>query len=144
MSDSIAGAGAAPARAEEKSVVDSLGRKITLRVLDPADMLDFLEAAGSASSNPGWVRYASIIVSVSAIADVPIPPAIRKADILQTARRLGNEGFAAVSRYLFDDVAEAPAGDTIGELAKNPAAPLAFEMLCISSAKGCRTKPPCV
>lgn len=103
----------------EKSVVDSLGRKISLRILDPADMLDLLEAAGSASSNAGWIRYASVISSVSSIADIPVPIASRKSDILATARRLGNEGFAAVGAYLFGDGTAAPANADVEDIAKN-------------------------
>ena len=103
----------------DKSVTDSLGRRIVLRVLDPADMLDLLEAAGAASSNVGWVRYASVIASVSVINDVPVPFATKKSDILAIARKLGNEGFAAVGKYLFGDD-ETPGADqaTVG-MAKN-------------------------
>ena len=107
-----------------KSVTDAGGRKITLRVLDPADMLDLLEAAGSMSSNAGWVRYASVIASVSAIGDVPVPLATQKSHILATARKLGNDGFAAVAKEMFGDGAtDAPddpgAAPTPEELAKN-------------------------
>ncbi len=106
------------------TITDAAGRKIVLRVLDPADMLDLLEAAGAASTNAGWVRYASVIASVSSIGDVPVPLARRKADILTVARKLGNEGFAAVGEYLYGkpatgDETDAPAAPATEELAKN-------------------------
>lgn len=106
---------------EERTVTDSNGRIITLRVLDPADMLDLLEAAGPASANVGWIRYASVVASVSAIDGVPVPIASTKAHILAAARKLGNEGFAAVGKFLYGDGTEVPAGepDRPEEVVKN-------------------------
>jgi hypothetical protein len=103
----------------ERSVTDARGRKIVLRVLDPADMLDMLEAAGTASSNVGWVRYASVISSVASIDDVPVPISSTKLQIRAVARRLGNDGFAAVGTFLFGDDTAAPADGELEGLAKN-------------------------
>ena len=101
----------------DQTVTDVKGRKIVLRTLDPSDMLDLLEAAGSASSNAGWVRYASVISSVSSIDEIPIPIALNKAAIKNTAKMLGNDGFAAVGAYLFGDGVEAVTD--VEQVAKN-------------------------
>ena len=84
-------------------VVDSTGRKIAVTALDPADMLDLLEAAGDASANSGYMRYAMVICSVSNIDGVPVPRPTKKNEIKALAKRLGNEGFAAVTKSLFGD-----------------------------------------
>ena len=98
-------------------VVDSTGRKIVITSLDPADMLDLLEAAGDASANSGYMRYAMVVCSVSKIDEMPIPRPTKKNEIKALAKRLGNEGFAAVAKALFGE------GDSAGrdevELAKN-------------------------
>jgi len=96
-------------------VVDSKGRKIVINPLDPADMLDLLEAAGDASANAGYMRYAMVICSVSEIDGVPVPRPSKKADIKALARRLDNDGFAAVTRSLFG----AEASADVAETAKN-------------------------
>lgn len=115
MADELSNTPTAP-----DSVVDAKGRTITLRILDPADMLDLFEAAGSASSNAGWVRYASVVASVSGIDGVPIPIPAKKEAIRTLARRLGNDGFAAVAKFLFGDGEGAPKDDIdVGQVAKN-------------------------
>lgn len=95
-------------------------RKFTLRVLDPADTLDLLEAAGDASSNAGWVRYAMAVCSVAEIDGVPVPMPANKDAIRAQGRRLGNVGFAAIAKVLFGsaDTESAPTGDAT-ETAKN-------------------------
>ena len=82
-------------------VADAKGRKITVSPLDPADMLDLLEAAGDASANSGYIRYAMVVCSVSMIDSLPIPRPAKKADIRALAKRLDNDGFAAVASALF-------------------------------------------
>ena len=82
-------------------VTDAKGRKIVVNPLDPADMLDLLEAAGDASANSGYIRYAMVVCSVSMIDGLPIPRPSKKADIRALAKRLENDGFAAVASALF-------------------------------------------
>lgn len=93
------------------TITDAKGREIAVTVLGPADMLQLLEAAGDASSNAGYVRYASVIYSVSAIDGIPVPKPSMKKHILDNAARLGNEGFAAVATHLFGDAEPADGGD---------------------------------
>lgn len=92
------------------TITDAKGRKIDVTVLGPADMLQMLEAVGDASSNAGYVRYASVVYSVSAIDGVPMPRPTQKRHILDAAARLGNEGFAAVATHLFGDAEPADGG----------------------------------
>ncbi|MFT8764598.1 MAG: hypothetical protein ABF809_11455, partial [Gluconobacter potus] len=58
-----------------QEVVLSDNRRLTLREIDPADMLDLIEAAGSAingASASAWLGYAEMICSVPAIDGVPV------------------------------------------------------------------------
>jgi hypothetical protein len=98
-----------PDNGTESFVTDSLGRTLGLKTMGPAGMLDLIEAAGDQSGNPSWVRSAMIIAAVASIDAVPIPVAVTKDQVKANARRLGNEGFAAVAKVLFgeDDAGEA-------------------------------------
>lgn len=87
--------------ADTITTTDAGGRVLVLRVLDPADMLDLLEAAGEASANVGFMRYAMVICSVAMIGDVPVPLPGKREEMKAVARRLGNDGFAAVSKAMF-------------------------------------------
>lgn len=98
-------------------VTDAGGRKITVQPLDPADMLDLMEAVGNASSNVGYVRYAMVICAVTMVDDVPVPRASKKAEIKALARKLGNDGFSAVAKELFGDDTAADSSEV--ETAKN-------------------------
>ena len=97
-------------------VTDAKGRKITIQPLDPGDMLDLMEAAGDASSNVGYVRYAMVVCSVIMIDAVPVPRATKKAEIKALGRKLGNDGFSAVANATFGDDA---ASSNEAEAAKN-------------------------
>ncbi len=75
------------------------GRKLSLCELDPGDMLDLIEAAGSAVSGPSaspWLAYAQMICSVRAIDGVPVQMPQTKDEIKDLARRIGNDGLAAL------------------------------------------------
>jgi hypothetical protein len=104
--------------ADKLTVTDAGGRKLTLRALDPADMLDLLEAAGDASVNQGYIRYAMVVCSVEQIDNLPIPAPSSKDQIKALGRRLGNTGFSAAAKALFGDPA-APAADKVAATAKN-------------------------
>lgn len=86
---------------ETKSATDENGKRYTIRVLDPADMLDLLEAAGDLSGNAGWVRYAMMLCSVSEIDGVPVPMPAKKSDVRALAKRIGNAGLKAIDQVLF-------------------------------------------
>lgn len=88
------------------------GRRLTLRALDPADMLDLIEAAGSAVIGPSastWLGYAEMICSVTAIDGVPVQMPVTKDQIRALARKIGKEGIAALDPLFLksDDGAEA-------------------------------------
>jgi hypothetical protein len=102
---------------EKIETVDASGRKIVISPLDPADVLDLMEAAEDASSNVGFVRYAMVICSVSDLGGVPVPRPRDKNGMKALARKLGNEGFTAVSKALFGG--DKPAEDKTVETAKN-------------------------
>jgi hypothetical protein len=72
------------------------GRTFELRDLDPGDMLDLIEAAGSASASSAWMRYAVMICSVRAISGKPIMMPRTKQAIRELAVRIGNEGVDAL------------------------------------------------
>lgn len=99
------------------TVKDSDGRVLEISPLDPADMLDLLEAAEGASSNAGFVRYAMVVCSVSAIDNVPVPRPVNKDGMKALARRLGNDGFAAVTKAMFGEPEKRT--DDVAATAKN-------------------------
>lgn len=104
MSDAPAADAAPPvpaASVDGMVVTDSMGRRLRLRILDPGDTMDLLEAAGPSSSYPGFMQYAMAVCSVSAINDVPVPLPTDRKSLRATGKLLGNDGFAAMSRVLF-------------------------------------------
>ncbi|GBQ88294.1 hypothetical protein [Asaia krungthepensis] len=95
------------------------GHDLSLRALDPADMLDLIEAGGSAVSGPSasaWLSYAQMICSVSAINGVPVQMPATKDEIKDLARRIGNDGLSALQEVF---VADASAGDGMLDTSKN-------------------------
>lgn len=77
------------------------GRSLGIRVMDMADMLDLMEAAGSESTNQGWMNLAVPAVSVMDIDGTPVPFPKDRARIKDRARKLGNERMAAIIWALF-------------------------------------------
>ena len=98
-----------------KTVTDRNGRVIGYREMNPADMLDLLEAAGAASQNGGWVAYAITICSVTAIDGNPVPTPRTKDQVKALAARLGNASYVALANEMFG-----PAPATEGEAAVSP------------------------
>jgi len=85
------------------------GRRISVREIDPADMLDLIEAAGSAmngASASAWLSYAQMICAVTAIDGVPVQMPATKAEIKDLARRLGVTGVKALQPYFYDEAPE--------------------------------------
>ncbi|RUT27434.1 hypothetical protein C0V97_01305 [Asaia sp. W19] len=80
------------------------GRSLTLRELDPGDMLDLIEAGGSAVSGAAasaWLSYAQMICTVRAVNGVPVQMPASKDEVRDLARRIGNEGVMALQPLFF-------------------------------------------
>ncbi len=84
------------------------GRRFALREANPGDMLDLIEAAGSAASSTAWMRYALMICSVSSIDGKPIMMPATKQSVRELGRKIGNTGMEALARahYPDDEVAD--------------------------------------
>ncbi|WP_239479216.1 hypothetical protein [Lichenicola cladoniae] len=78
-------------------------RRFALREANPGDMLDLIEAAGSAASSAAWMRYALMICSVSAIDGKPVMMPTTKEAVRELGRRVGNGGMDALSRVHYPD-----------------------------------------
>ena len=71
------------------------GRKLGLKEIDPGDMLDLIEAAGSAMSGRSagaWLGYAQMIATVTSIDGVPVQFPATKDEVKELARKIGNTG----------------------------------------------------
>jgi hypothetical protein len=98
-------------------VITASGVRLGLREIDPGDMLDLIEAAGSAMNGASasvWLSYAQMVCSVTAIDGVPVPMPVSKDEVKALARRIGNEG-VAVLHPLFEEAGP----DETEVLAKN-------------------------
>ncbi|GBR54990.1 hypothetical protein AA106555_1892 [Neokomagataea thailandica NBRC 106555] len=83
------------------------GRILALKELDPADMLDLIEAAGAAANGPSagaWLGYAEMICSVTAIDNVPVQMPVTKDEIRDLARRIGKAGLISLQLAFDEDV----------------------------------------
>lgn len=84
--------------AEERSVVDIFGRRLTVRKVTALDKLRLLKAAGpELAMNQPWLSMAIVAASVAAIDGVPIPRPSTEAQIEALVGRLGDEGIEAVA-----------------------------------------------
>lgn len=82
------------------------GTVLSLGELDPGDLLDLIEAGGSAmagASAGAWLNYAQMICSVRAINRVPVQMPATKNEIRELARKIGNEGVSALHPLFFSD-----------------------------------------
>lgn len=89
----------------EKIVLES-GRTLYLKEVDPGDMLDLIEAAGSAmrgDSSSAWLAYAQTIATVARIDDRPFPFPTTKEEVRALARLVGNDGLEALHEVLNRD-----------------------------------------
>jgi hypothetical protein len=102
---------AARADGDPMVVTDGRGRTIRLREMNPGDMMDLLEAAGPASTNQGYLQYATAVITVAEIDGVPVPKPRNQDQLRAAAVRLGNDGLVAVTRHLYPG-AEQPADST--------------------------------
>lgn len=83
------------------SVVDSLGRCLTLRRLTALDKLRLFKAAGpELALNQPWLAMAILASSVIAIDDIPVPSPSNEAQIEALVGRLGDSGIEAIAEAL--------------------------------------------
>ncbi|PYD59240.1 hypothetical protein [Gluconacetobacter entanii] len=87
-----------------KEITTASGKKLELRELDPGNMLDLIEVAGTAmrsASAGAWMWYAQMICSVDAIDGVPVEMPETKEQVKQLARRIGNDGIVALQAVFY-------------------------------------------
>lgn len=90
-------------------ITTSDGVKLSLKELDPGDMLDLIEAAGSAmggQSSGAWLGYAQMICSVNAIDGVPVHMPSTKGEVKELARRIGNLGIVALQPVFYGSISQ--------------------------------------
>lgn len=107
----------------ERSVVDQLGRRLTVRKLTALDKLRLLKAAGpELAENQPWLSMAILAISVTAIDDVPIPRPSTESQIESLVGRLGDEGIETVANVInmSDDTNEAVLAAIAGNLSGTP------------------------
>lgn len=91
------------------------GRKLGLREIDPGDMLDLIEAAGSAMSGAAagaWLGYAQMVATVTSIDGVPVQFPSTKDEVKELARKIGNAGVVELQKTLSPEKADDVAKDT--------------------------------
>jgi hypothetical protein len=108
----------------DHETTDADGKVYKYKDLDPADMLNLMEAAGANSGNQGWMRMAMLISSVKDIDGLPVPMPTNKNQVLSLARQVGNAGLVALNAAMFGDdetpdAAAVASGSEQLELAKN-------------------------
>lgn len=82
-------------------VVDSTGRRLSVRTLTALDKLRLLKAAGpELAMNQAWLAMALLATSVTAIDDVPVPSPMTEHQIEASVARLGDAGIDAVAADL--------------------------------------------
>lgn len=87
--------------AEPCSIVDDLGRRLTLRTLTVLDKLRIFKAAGpDLALNQPWLALATLASSVTTIDDVPVPPPVTETQIEALVGRLGDSGIEAVAQAI--------------------------------------------
>jgi len=110
-----------------KEITTASGKKLELRELDPGNMLDLIEVAGTAmqsASAGAWMGYAQMICSVDAIDGVPVEMPETKEQVKQLARRIGNDGIISLQAVFYPPKKEgepeqATPADVDMETAKN-------------------------
>jgi hypothetical protein len=100
------------------TVVDTKGRRISLRRLTALDTLRLFKAAGPVlAQNEPWLSMAGLAFSVLEIDGVPVPAPATEAQIEGLIDRLGDEGLAAVAVTIKD---ESPASTTQADVGNSP------------------------
>jgi hypothetical protein len=89
---------------EQRTVDDSLGRRLIVRRLTALDTLRLFKAAGPAlAQNHPWIGVATLAISVSDIDGIPVPTPVTEAQIEAIVARLGEEGLTAVAEAFEPD-----------------------------------------
>ena len=96
----VAGRPGIPLKPGEQVITDSSGRTLVISELTPSAMLNVMEMAGGSGSNDGWIRFAMLFCSVTAIDGLPKLFPHNKAALLKRADEVGNEGMVAISEAL--------------------------------------------
>lgn len=106
-----------PRASTPQTVIDALGRTLTIREIGPMEQIDLFEAAGDQSNNSPWVGMAILAASVTDIDGIPMPAPRSKNNIRAALKTLGTEGVAAVAKALRPSVPEETTDDVA--IAKN-------------------------
>lgn len=86
------------ASSQTDTVVDSQGRRLSIRKLTALDKLRLFKAAGPVlSQNQPWLGMAMLASSIVAIDDVPVPCAVNEQQIEALVSRLGDDGIEAIA-----------------------------------------------
>lgn len=108
--------------ADDRIVKDG-ERTLTVHEMDPGDQLDLIEACADKGSIRGWLAYAMLVCSVTAIDGSPVRMPRNPEQVKDLARKLGNSGVLAVGKI--DDVVESGAVtaidgvSSVSDMAKN-------------------------
>ncbi|BCI68087.1 hypothetical protein [Acetobacter aceti] len=100
-----------------ETITTKSGHVLSLKEIDPGEMLDLIEAAGSAmtsGASGAWLSYASIVCTVRDIDGVPVPWPTKKGEVKALANKIGNEGIVAVQKAMSEQD-----GDAEVDTAKN-------------------------
>src|SRR5271166_5418216 len=86
------------------TVVDTKGRRISLRRLTALDTLRLFKAAGPVlAQNEPWLSMAGLAFSVLEIDGIPVPTPATEAQIESLIDRLGDAGLAAIADTIKDE-----------------------------------------
>lgn len=102
-----------------ETVTTKSGHVLALKEIDPGEMLDLIEAGGSAMSSEAsgaWLSLATVICTVREIDGVPFPWPTKKEQVKALANKIGNEGIAAVQKLMMPPK---EGGETQDEAVKN-------------------------
>jgi hypothetical protein len=86
------------------SIVDTKGRRLTLRRLTALDTLRLFKAAGPVlAQNEPWLSMAGLAFSVLEVDGVPVPAPTTETQIEGLIDRLGDEGLAAIANTVKEE-----------------------------------------
>ncbi len=86
------------------TVVDSKGRRLTVRRLTALDTLRLFKAAGPVlAQNEPWLSMAGVAFSALEIDGIPVPAPTTESQIESLIDRLGDEGLAAIADTIKDE-----------------------------------------
>ncbi len=89
------------------AVCDGRGRQLCLRRVSALDRLRLFKALGpELAQNVPYLGIALLAVAVTAIDDVPVPPAVTEGQLEALVHRLGDDGLSAVADALVEEQCE--------------------------------------